>query len=258
MNQKTSQTPPVLVLVKAMNILSAFTFMESTHTLSSLSEKLNMPKSSVHRILCTLQAGGYVTCDPAGNYELGLVILESAAVVLHTMDYRDMAKPYLHQLAKDLGETIYLSSLSGSNIIYLDEIQGFQYVDLGTRIGTSTPVFYPAMGRVQLSQYSREQYDQIIADHPLTARTSKTIVDPDELWDKLCTISEQGYAFDGEEFETGICCVAAPIRNYLGSIIAAFGISAPSARLNEKTLQNFLPAILSASDAISSKLGYRK
>ena len=256
MSQTTSQTPQVQVLLKAIHLIQCFTPQEPVQNVSTLCKKLQIPKSSVYRLLCTLQAENYVTSDSNGNYMLGMALLKPASVVLQSIDFRNIARPHLQKLADELGETIYLSSLNGSEIVYLDEIQKFKYMTFGSRLGSTTSAFYTAMGRLMLSQLNQEQFEGLLVDHPLVARTPKTITNPQELWKMLSSIAAHGYAFDDEEFETGVCCLAAPLRNLTGDIIAAFGISAPSARLNKDSLHHFLPALLNTAFQISNDLGY--
>ena len=202
MSQTTSQTPQVQVLLKAIHLIQCFTPQEPVQNVSTLCKKLQIPKSSVYRLLCTLQAENYVTSDSNGNYMLGMALLKPASVVLQSIDFRNIARPHLQKLADELGETIYLSSLNGSEIVYLDEIQKFKYMTFGSRLGSTTSAFYTAMGRLMLSQLNQEQFECLLVDHPLVARTPKTITNPQELWKMLSSIAAHGYAFDDEEFES--------------------------------------------------------
>ena len=143
-------------------------------------------------------------------------------------------------------------------MIYLDEIQRYKYTTFGSKLGNTVAAYTSAMGRVLLSQMTYQEFEETIMRQPLTPRTPKTVTDPSILWNILREVSVQGYAFDDEEFEMGICCIAAPIRDLSGSVVAAFGISAPSVRLNKDTLLKYLPSILDTSYAISSDLGYQQ
>lgn len=256
-NTKARQhTPMVQVLTKAIALLKCFTLDEPEHTIASLCARLDMPKSTIHRLLVTLQQGGMVASDTAGAYTLGMSVLELSSVLLHNIDFRRIARPILQELSDQTGENIYLSTLNSTEIIYLDEIHANRYLTMSNRLGTAAPAYCSAMGKMLLSELSRPQFDRVIAKCDLRARTPKTITDPDSLWLDLRAIAVQGFALDDGEFENGISCIAAPIRSPYGNAIAAFSISAPSARLDGDMVKRLLPQVLRASETISRNLGY--
>lgn len=254
----TGKTPIGQSITKAVDILQCFTREHSEHTLVSLSRRLGIPKATVHRILVTLKEKGLIAYDAATQkYRLGMAFLEFSSLVLEQMDFRTVIRPELQKLSDRLNVNIYLSTLSGNNIVYLDELQAHRYVVISSKLGSITPAYCSAMGKAMLAGLTRKQFEQTLGDIPLLRRTIKTITDHEELWENIKKASAQGYAFEEGEYEDGLSCLAAPVRNYNGDIIAAFSISAPSTYFGTDTYSEILQEVCETSERINALLGYR-
>lgn len=251
-----AQTPQIQSLVKALALLRCFKSSSPTHTIQELSDMLQIPKSSVHRILYTLQSEGYVEYDGRGNYSLSTVFLQFSSAALKGQSIRDISHDRLQQLSDRLGEAVYLQILDGINVVCLDEIQSKRFFSMSSKLGVTLPAYSVATGRMILSQLKKEQFYDLLSGVELKPMTPYTITKLDLLWQELQRISAQGYAFDNQEWEIGMCCLAVPIWDSTGRIVASFNMNANHARLNAETIPVYLPLLQEASKDISEKYGY--
>jgi len=185
-----------------------------------------------------------------------MVFLQLAGAAMKSLNIRDIAHDDLQKLSDKLGESVYMCVLDGTKAVFLDEIQSNRYIIPTSRLGSSISACFSAAGRLLLSQLTYEQLCLVVAGEELKPRTEYSITTFDQLWEKLQLTARQGYAFDNQECEIGMCCLAMPIRGHAGEIIASFHINANNARLNEKTVPGFLPILKNTSAAISQKFGY--
>lgn len=241
-----------------METLAAFSHGLS---LGDLSEKVNLPKGTTHRIVSSLTYFGFVRqASATKNYLLGYKLMELGNVALGQMDLRNEARSELVQLAHEVRETVHLVIRDGSEVLYIDKVApqpkhaGLQMVStLGSRI----PMHSSSVGKILLAHLPDSKISQIIQAKGLPKRTANTITDTAELKRNLSRIRAQGYAIDNEENEMGVRCVAAPIRDMTGTVIAAMSISIPAARVTMQKLRSELKHKVTRTAAkISAKFGF--
>lgn len=222
-----------------------------------LGQAIGLSKSSVHRILQTLRARGFVRWNPDNaRYSLGMRAFEVGCGILRSMEAHAVAKPYLEQLVANLGETAFLGVLDDAELVIIDKIDGRRSVRLYADIGSRRPLHSTGIGKALLAQLERAEVDRIIAGRPLARHTKNTITDPEALRAELERIRRQGYAEDNEEMEDGLYCVGAPVFNYSGRPVAAISIAVP--KMGQQTLQKerLIKGVVQAAGDISAKLGY--
>ncbi|MDQ6766667.1 MAG: IclR family transcriptional regulator [Candidatus Eremiobacteraeota bacterium] len=222
-----------------------------------LGQAIGLSKSSVHRILQTLRARGFVRWNPDNaRYSLGMRAFEVGCGILRSMEAHAVAKPYLEQLVANLGETAFLGVLDDSDLVVIDKIDGRRSVRMYADIGSRRPLHSTGIGKALLAHLDRAEVDRIIAAKPLVRYTKNTITDPEALRAELEKIRRQGYAEDNEEIEDGLYCVGAPLFNYSGRPVAAISISVP--KMGQQTVQKdrLIKSVMQASQEISAKLGY--
>lgn len=241
---------------RVLRVLEVFGPAERELTLSDIAERMQLPKSSVHRLLATLISRGYVERDGQNHrYSLGIRLFEVGSNVIHGRGLHAAAHPILEELTMSIGETSHLAVGSGTEAVYVYKLDGPSAIQMPSRVGGRAPGHATSIGKVLLAWGGSEVRKQL-GGEPLRRYTANTIVDFEGLDAELETVRARGYATDLEEFEIGLRCVAAPVHDMTDRVIAAVGIAAPAIRLNEGTMPRVVDAVTTAGDAISRQLGH--
>jgi len=243
---------------RALDILEAFNYNEEELGVTELSHKLNLHKNKVFRLLATLETRGYIEQDKkTGNYRLGIKIFEVANVFLHHLGLRRQARPILEELVGKCNETAYLAVTDGMDVVYVLMHETSHTVRVIPRLGHRLPAYCTASGKVQLAYESQDRLMQLLKDRPLRKLTRNTITDLDQLREHLAEVSRQGFAVDNEELEDGVCCVAAPVRDYSHRVVAGVGLSGPVSRFSPaRVMTELVPLVKEAGAKISQRLGF--
>ena len=260
--RKTKNPGSVQAIERGCRILDHLSRGKQSYSIHDLSLSLNLPKPTIHRILSTLRPFGFVAQDELSKeYHLGFRLVELGHTVLDRIDLRKVAEPFLSNLAKLAQETVHLVILDQGEIVYLDKVEQVddqRSLRMASRIGMRNYAHSCAVGKVLLATLPDVEVAEIIAQRGLPRLTKSTIVHPEELKKHLANVKTQGYAVDDEENEEGIRCVAAPVMNNRGEVIAAISISGPSVRLTEERIHNKLEKqVMKSALQISKKLGYK-
>jgi IclR family KDG regulon transcriptional repressor len=222
-----------------------------------LGQAIGLSKSSVHRILQTLRARGFVRWNPDNaRYSLGMRAFEVGCGILRSMEAHAVAKPYLEQLVSQLGETAFLGVVDDSELVYIDKIDGRRSVRMYADIGSRRPLHSTAIGKALLAHLERTESDRIISARPLAKFTKNTIVDPEALRQELEKVRRQGYAEDNEETEEGLYCAGAPLFNYSGRPVASISVAVPKIGQQNVQKERIVKAVVAAALEISTKLGF--
>lgn len=227
--------------------------------LVDLSAKLNENKSTVQRLLATLQTRGFVRQDErTKRYAVGLRVLHLASLVLADMDLRDAAHDPMRYLGDITKETIHLAVYDEPHVVYLDKVESTFPIRMYSRVGARAESYCTGVGKAIvafLSDYELERYLQKVS---FTQFTPHTITSVDRLREELVEIRARGYAFDEQEHEESIRCVAAPIFAFDGHVAGSISVAAPAFRRSKGDLQEFAPAVTEAANLISSNIGNNK
>jgi IclR family transcriptional regulator, KDG regulon repressor len=222
-----------------------------------LGQAINLSKSSVHRILQTLRARGFVKWNPDNaRYSLGIKAFEVGCGILRSLEAHTVAKPMLEQLAAGLGETALLGVQDDTELVYIDKIDGRRPVKMYADLGSRRPMHSTGIGKALLAHLERAEIDRIIASKPLARYTRATIVDPEALRQELERVRRHGYAEDNEETEEGLYCVGAPLFNYSGKPVAAISVAVPKFGQQALPKDRIIKAVVGAAQEISAKLGF--
>lgn len=242
---------------RALDLLSTFSTSEPELSLTELSARLDLNPSSTFRLLMTLQPHGYLEQNPDNRkYRLGVACLELGSVFLNKSDIRKEALPIMSGLRDDCKETIHLARLAGSEVVYLEKLDGLLPIGImGSRVGGRAPAHCTGLGKAMLAYKPENEIRQLCAEADLRRFTSNTITDLGELLGELACIRERGYAIDNEEHEPGVKCVAVPIWNYRQNVVGAISVSGPAGRIDRAIAERELVArVKEAGQAISSRL----
>jgi IclR family KDG regulon transcriptional repressor len=241
----------------ALRLLKAFSEKDDEIGISTLSKRLGIAKSTVHRLAVTLVSEGMLEQDPeSGKYRLGIALFGLGALVRRRMNVSTQARPYLFALREKTNETVHLAILDGSEIMYVYNLESSQAIRMRSDLGVRKPAYCTAEGQAILAFQPAETVERIIREG-LLPRTPQTITDPTRLIRTLDTIRQRGCAIEDEESEIGMRCIAAPIRNDAGEVVAAEADAGPASRLSKKTIADFIPHVIESADRISARLGAR-
>jgi len=243
---------------RALDILESFDLSAEELGVTELAQKLNLHKNNVFRLLATLEVRGYIEQDrKSGNYRLGIKTFEIANVFLHHLGLRRQARPILEELVNKCDETANLAILDGSDVIYILMHETSQTVRIVLRLGQRLPAHCTAAGKAQLAFESVDRLQLLFKDTPLRKLTENTIVSPEALREHLREVAKVGFALDNEEFELGVRCLAAPVRDYSHKVVASVGLSGPLSRFSmERIEKELVPLVKEAGEKISERLGY--
>jgi DNA-binding IclR family transcriptional regulator len=225
---------------------------------TEISHELSVHKSTVSRLLGTLEARGLVEqASSRGRYRLGygVVLLAEGASSKH--DLTLLSRPECSALAEDLGETVNLVVQEADAVLTLDQVIGSATMTTINWVGRRNPLHVTSAGKVFLANMPAAQR-QAYLDTSLDRFTEHTVTEPANLEAELATVREQGYALTFEELEVGLAAVAAPILSLDGRIIAAIAVSGPTFRLHEATIPGIAARVITAAARISERNGYPK
>lgn len=241
----------------SIRLLKAFSEDETEFGISALAKRLGVAKSTVHRLAATLLSEGLLEQDPvSGKYRLGIALFRLGTLVRRRLNVSNEARPYLFELRERTNETVHLAILDGRETMYVYDLESTQAVRLRSNLGVRKPAYCTAEGQAILAFKPAAVVEQLIAAG-LVARTPATVIAPAAFRDGLAQVRQRGYAIEDEESEVGLRCIAAPIRNDSGEVVAAIGVAGPVSRLSKKTVAAFIPHVVATADAISERIGYR-
>jgi DNA-binding IclR family transcriptional regulator len=207
--------------------------------------------------MVTLQAYDYVEHNPSTlKYRLGVACLELGSVFLNETDIRVQAVPILERLRDACKETVHLARLAGSDIVYLEKLDGLLPIGMiGSQVGRRAPAYCTGLGKAILAYRPAEEVHQFCAQSGLVRFTPNTITDLEELLRELALTKQRGYAVDDEEHELDVKCVAVPVWNHRGEVVGAVSITGPAKRIEEAmACSDLVSRVKDAGWAISRRL----
>jgi len=226
--------------------------------LKAIAERTNRPKGSVHRMLATLINTGYVVQEPeTGRYALSLKLWRIGSAALRDLDVVRLAQPRMERLVAATDETVHLGVLDPSGgVLYVSKVESPRSIRVQTRVGQIGPSWCTATGRSLLA-FHPEVIERVLAQ-PLVARTPKTVIDSRKIRALLRDIAAKGYAVTRAENHPEMGGVAAPVRDYAGSVVASCGIAIPVFRMDHALVERCVPEVVRTAAEISGDLGWRK
>lgn len=257
-NQASSRDYSIQALQRGMKVLDALLDARAPLSLEQICTYTGLPKSTAFRIIVNLLQGQYLV-ETENGYWLGLKMLRFGALVEEQLDLIQQARPFLTQLRVQVNETIHLAVLDDDlRVIYVEKLSTQHAVGLMmSRIGITAPMHCTALGKVMAAFRLEDEIRHWIRAHGLKPITEVTITDEDAFLQELREIRDRGYAVDNGEFEASVRCVAAPIRDRTGTVIAAVSISGPDNRMPARLISNSMGRqVVETASHISQALGY--
>ena len=239
-------------------IVSLFnSFQVEERSVTEISRALGMLPSKVSRMLKTLEREGFFEKNlETGKYRLGIAFFELGMVCAFNFPLRKIIRPHIEQMAKELNLTASCAILRNSRVVVIDRVQNLNIDLLAYRIGLNLPIHSTSVGKVLLAYLSEEEQDRILQSVNLVKFTDATVVDQKLIKQKLRLVRERGYATDQEETHQDLNCIAAPIRNGNGQVIAAINLTDEKSRTSAQKFFQIASYLKERALFVSRQLGY--
>lgn len=244
-------------LRKAIRVLECFSLREPRLPFSEIARRAQLPPSTAHRILATLREAGIVEQEgDRDQYRLGLKLFEFGSMVLANMELHREALPFIEELSRESGETVHLGVFDGSQVVSIEKMDSPHGLASQVTIGKGAPAYCTAVGKALLAFQPESTVDHVC--RPGLARyTPQTIADPAKLRRELERVRALGYAVDDREHQPDVRCVAAPIRDHTGSVIASMSVSGPATRIPKERVFPLAARVKEVAAKLSARLGYK-
>lgn len=243
---------------RALEIIELLARENREMSLTEIAQAMGWPKSTVHGLLATLRTYEYMDQNSQnGCYRLGVRLFELGNVVGRSWNVRAMAVPAMQQLSNTLGEMVQLATEDKGEVLYLEKVDSLRMMRIVSEIGARLPMHCSGLGKVLLAYKKPAEVSWILSKKGLPPMTRRTITDPAKLARELEKIREQGYGVDDQEIMEGLRCVAAPIRDWDGTVRYALSVSGFVGSMQGEHLEDAVRELLAASRKISQDMGYR-
>jgi IclR family acetate operon transcriptional repressor len=239
---------------RALDVLLCFSKKTPELSMTQIAEKVGINKSTVHRLLATLEAKRFVERDPVtGTYRAGIHLLQMAYLTMESNDVSRVAEPFLQRLSEMHRETIDLAVFDGNDVVFTKVIESPQRVKLAAAIGQRLPAFCTASGKAILAFLPLTTVEHIL-EHGMPKYSQFTPTSPAEYYKDLQQTREAGFSISDQEYEEGISAVSAPIFGKNGLPIAAVAVAGPAYRLSREKMVEIGPSVRDIALEISREI----
>lgn len=242
-------------LDKAFSLLDLFNSRNEKMSMTDISKKTDYNPSSLYPILHTMEKYDYLHRDEDKKYSLGLAFAKKGRLVLENLSLSKKARVELENLRDETNRTIHLGFINEKQLVYIDKVES-KGIKLYSSPGKTAPLHATGLGKAILAHLSKERLEEILPALDFSPYTKNTITSREELEQELREVKERGYAIDDEEFEKGVKCIAAPIKEHNGEVRAAISLTGLAAQMDEEVLREQSALVKKYARNISSKLGY--
>lgn len=240
-------------VARAMRLLAELG--EGERSLEQLAAVLDVHKSTVLRLLRPMEDERVVQRDAAHRYRLGPQLFALAGLALEQRGIRSVAAPHLRELNAATGQTVHLAAYEGGEVVYIDKYDSRQPVRMYSRVGLRAALHCAAVSKVLLADLPLTIRQTVVAGIEFTRFTANTLTTPEALLAELDTVAAQGWAQDRAEHESFVNCLAAPVRDATGRVVAAVSVSVPDVLLPYEQVLALLPRVRATAAAVSADCG---
>jgi DNA-binding IclR family transcriptional regulator len=244
-------------LARALTILDLFEPATPALSATQIARRLRVRPGTLYPALSTLERFGYLERRPDKRFRLGLKLLERGHTILLNLDVYERAKPALRDLAQSLAVNAHLAVLHQGQVLYLGREEAAPSTVFPSIVGRLVPAHCSALGKVLLAHLDPGGRRELLAGRPLERRTPRTITNLKRLEAEFAGIAAKGYGVDDEELNEGVFCVAAPVRDHAGEVVAAISVSLLRARVKPGQVDKITQAVMRTATKISGAMGYR-
>ena len=246
-------------LDRGLDILDYLSKRDEYVSLSELTSYIELDKSTVYRIMRTLLGKGYVRQDEKSRgYSLGFRVFDLSRALSSMLSLEKSATPFLKDLMERTGESAHLAILFEGMATFISRENSSEVLAINTEIGRREPLHSTALGKVLLAHLPEDEFKGFLNECVFEKFTKNTITKVTDLRKELDKVRMRGYAIDDEEYKPGVRCIAAPVYNADGIVIAAIGISGPGSRMTKKKLPALSKIVSEVGENLSSSLGFLK
>ncbi|MGF1751547.1 MULTISPECIES: DNA-binding transcriptional regulator KdgR [Vibrio] len=255
--EKSTQPEAVSSVLKVFNILESLGDQKEIGV-SDLSQRLMMSKATTYRFLQTMKGLGYVSQQgEADKYSLTLKMFELGSKSLEWVDLVELAEKEMRVISEETNETIHLGALDHGSIIYVHKIDSSHALRMHSRVGRRNPLHTTAIGKVLLAERDEASIRHALVDAEFVKSTPNTLESIEQLLQELAVVKQQHFGEDNEEQEPGLRCIAAPVYDRFGTVIAGVSISFPTIRFDEDRKDHYVHLLHQAGKNISEHLGFK-
>lgn len=244
-------------LDRAFDILELLSREQHGLNLTEIGNRLDLHKSTVYRLLQALKQRGYIDKTAQGSYRLGMEFIELSSLYLNNLELKTEAQPILRELSTLSGNTVFLATLQETEVVYIDKMETFNSLRKYSIIGRRAPLHCTALGKSMLTGKTEDQIRQLYRGMNLKVFTAKTITSVDALVEEIEKTRRRGWSLDDEEYEQGLRCIGAPIRDYRDEVIGAVSTSGYVIVITRERIEEIAGYVVKAARDISQRMGYR-
>ncbi|MEM1039317.1 MAG: IclR family transcriptional regulator [Pseudomonadota bacterium] len=255
--ETTTNPYPTGTLGKALEALDVIASADRPIRFTEILNQLDQPRGTLHRQLSNLVAEGLVTVDQNQTYTPGLRLLKLAARAWSRNSLRSVAAPHLMALHEATGETVHLGVLNGLEVVYLDKVESRQSVRMHSQVGNASPLYCTGVGKAMLARLPLQDAADRASRFAYVQHTPTTLASASLLLEELEAIRQDGLAFDREEHEPGIVCVAASVLYPEGEGVAGLSVTAPAFRMGPDKIAEFSALVRQTAQNIEDETDAR-
>ena len=243
---------------RTLSILELVTASKQGLSNADLSRRLEIPKSSASYILRVLEKRGYLSREDNGKYRIGLKLVRLSSRALTHLDFREIAKPVMTEfLKKSRLPEVHLAVLDNGRAVYVEKIEADNsFIKMDIWIGHRLPIHTTAIGKILVAYLPENEVLKMLELRGMEKKTRKSITNPQNFLHELEKVRKYGYAIDDEENADNVRCVAAPIYDANGKIIASLGTSTIIMQLDKTLLPKIVEMIKDSAQKVSKSLGF--
>ncbi|MBA2520567.1 MAG: IclR family transcriptional regulator [Chloroflexia bacterium] len=248
----------VRALERALDILDAFDVATPELTITRLAERTGLPKSTVIRLVSILVERRFLERPAeAESVRIGVRAFEVGSIYIQSTSLEAEARPIMARLADETGQTANLGILDDGDVVHLAVAAPDRPLRYWASIGKREDAHYTGLGKVLMAALDDRELDRFLASRRLVRKTDRTLTEPAALRAEIARIRARGYGIDDEESNLGIYCIAAPIVDHTGAVIAAVSISGAKSEFTDQVTPISIDAVRRAGHDISVRLGGR-
>lgn len=243
---------------RALSIVELISNYEEGLGITEIGEKLDLHKSTVHRLLQTLIYKDFVIQDEnTKNYMISFKLYEIGQNKVENLDVLKESKDHIKKLVNKVNETVHLVVRDEDYVAYIDKVESDNTISMSSKIGRRSPMYCTSVGKVILANSTEEDIKNVWENTEIVKYTKNTIVNYEDFLKELKRVKDTGYALDDEENELGVRCIGAPIFNRFGEVEAAISASGPIMRMTKARINEIKKDVLETAENIGEKLGYK-
>ena len=241
---------------RVLDIIEVLSVEQEGLGVTEIAKRVDLHKSTAHRLITTLARRGYLNKTENGNYKIGLKLIEAVSCYINSLELQTEARPYIARITAELGLTSHLGVLDGDQVVYIEKMDVFSGIKMYSQIGLRMHAYCSSLGKCLLSNFSKDELEKVMKDCSFIKFTPNTIDSMEGLHREMNKVRAQGWAMDNQEFEIGHRCIGAPIYDYRGDIIASISASGPTNLLTDQRIEPTAEFVKKVALEISRNMGY--